>query len=233
MSKRASKVSPIAPPKRGFNRRKLTEIVEALNPVLLMRGGRGIRVIPAEAGFVIEFYSKTASGLPSGTGSGSGTLNWRGVWSSAETYQNGDIVIRPTAEQMEILKAGTFVSKVDDNLNQEPPALPDVENAYWHTLAKGSWERIYVRDSTGAAGKTDLVGGRAHFDFGNESRVAGWDGPGITDPETMGFPSAKIRTWPLAHDEQKGQVCTWRLVYAVDPSTVTARKLYVLAMEVP
>jgi hypothetical protein len=171
MRNRASKVSKIEPIRKGpfVHVRKGNEIIHALNALLAARGGSGVKVVKAEAGFVIEFDAKTAKGLPAGgEGGGTGSLNWKGVWSSAQTYAEGDIVIRPSVANMGDLKAGTFVSKTASNLNNQPPSGETTENTHWATLARGHWVRMFLADpDVPEAGSFDALGGKVLIKLDN------------------------------------------------------------------
>jgi hypothetical protein len=193
---RATAISPI-PRFRARDGRTLlsastaNELVDAINALLNLRGQNGVKVVRAESGYVIEPDPTTADPTEP-TGTGSGTLNWRGEWWPGTTYATGDIVIRSSRTNQFDAKSATYVSLADANTGHEPPAGETLADAWWATLARGHWERITVRDpSQPTLGVTDIVCGRPVIALDNAGTKWSMDPADWTDAE---IPAAIVGT---------------------------------------
>lgn len=145
-------------------------VLIVINALLRGEGRRGVRLIKSGANFVWEIDDDYIRNLAGEPGSGLGSLNWKGVWAHDVEYNTGDIVIRGTATDQIASEAGTFVSRIDENIDNEPPAGDTQQNEQWARLAKGSWPRFVVSHHDDATlGSFDANGGRTMITLDNNS----------------------------------------------------------------
>jgi hypothetical protein len=122
----------------------MNEFVDALNPLLAMEGTDGLKVTKSDGRFLIGYGGPTGSFSGSfGTGS---AVAFRGRWNASTNYAAGDVVfLDGTAEQAE-LNAHTYVCKLQNIDQHPPPTTTAYEDAYWRTVAIGSFPTFVVAD---------------------------------------------------------------------------------------
>lgn len=139
----------IVPFREGDSRTLLSagtanELVSALNALLSMRGVNGIKVVPSEAGFVIDGSGSAKAGGSGGVGGGGGAggFHWRGDYSTATDYAVDDVVIRQSPADINGgTVAGTYLCVLAAPSGS--PAPGTVSGAtYWALIARGNWSRL-------------------------------------------------------------------------------------------
>ena len=144
----------------AFKASVMNEFVDAMNSLLSMRGDKGIKVTFSDSGPVIELTEALQRGLAltgDGVGGkgvedgqGEGPMRWRGEWVATKTYAINDIVIyRSSSAISGPDKAGTYIAAAS-NINSEPLEAAAASQADWKTFAKGSWDRLYLYNSSGS-----------------------------------------------------------------------------------
>lgn len=137
---------------------RANELIDAINALLNMRPGKGIKISKADSGFVIELTDALQEGLAlKGDGEGGegveggqapGALRWRGEWDSTVAavggYSKNDIVIHRSDAAIDSgTKAGTYIAIADKPLI-EPFEDEIEEQTQWRTFAKGSWGKLRI-----------------------------------------------------------------------------------------
>lgn len=142
-----------------------------------LKVGPGLRLSYKADGALIELVPQVVQAAGE-----SGTLQFRGEWSSKQGYSKGDIVIYgsnnirgpgpdPPFNAQDILhdghKAGTYIALQDipapDPLESNPPPGEPDTSGQWETFARGAWHYLTVRplDPTKLDGVT--IDGRGDY----------------------------------------------------------------------
>lgn len=122
---------------------------------LLKAKGDNIKISKAEAGWRFDVKASAI---------GESSVQWRGQWDAAEDYVVNDIVIRSTQDELDTgNEAGTYICVTDAPAGTAGPTEP-TSGGYWETLARGSWERLTVKNTT-TSEKTVVYGGQVTVDL--------------------------------------------------------------------
>lgn len=142
-------------------------LVDAINSLLRMREGKGIKITHADSGPVIELSDALQERLAmKGDGEGGegmkdgqaeGALRWRGEWDNEKLFKKNDITIYRSASAIAAGdKAGTYIALVDND-DSKPFEAPAANQTTWRTLGKGAWERLVLGGEPGSGeGSVDI-----------------------------------------------------------------------------
>ena len=119
--------------------RQVNGAIMTCNAILRMNVGKGLKLIKSDGGYYLE--------AESGSGAGTGSLNWRDEWDATVTnYATGDVVIIgsnnvPGYSYKPILaggaRAGTYVGLKDSIPSGTDPANCDTDAGhYWDRLSR-------------------------------------------------------------------------------------------------